>query len=67
MIGPPRVPDIQATILVIIFFDPSLFSINLSVSSCFNDLSFEIGSCTNINPMFIKIIMIPKIKKVICQ
>ena len=32
IIGPPIVPVIQAVKLVIIFFDPSLFFINSSVS-----------------------------------
>ena len=44
IIGPPKVLVIQAVKLVMIFFDPSLFSINLSVSFCFNCLSIEIGS-----------------------
>ena len=44
IIGPPNVLLIQAIKLVIIFFDPSLLSISLSVSFCFFCLSVERGS-----------------------
>ena len=43
IIGPPKVPLIQAISFVKIFCEPSLFCINWSVFSCFIFLSFEIG------------------------
>ena len=48
---------------VIMLLDPSFLSINSSVSLCFNCLSVSIGSCTNINPTFIKITKTPKINE----
>ena len=44
MIGPPIVPVIYATKVVIILLDPSLPLIRLSVSFCFDCLSVSIGS-----------------------
>ena len=65
--GPPIVPVIYTTNLVNKFLDPSFDCIMSSVSFCFSCLLVMRGSLINIRPKFIKIITIPKIKKVVCQ
>lgn len=67
IIGPAIVLPIQEIKLLMIFFEPILFCINKSISFCLDFRSVEIDSCTNIKPMFIRIINIPRIKNVICQ